>query len=361
MTDVKTGPARYRGWCFTYQLGCQAKDLTPDLIRAGGAALSASAEALTKDATVRCAIFQVEVSPSTDAAHVQGFVIFKHPRRLDSVREAMVTFGFPACHLEQQRGTPEQAWDYCTKRDSALEGLSPFTVGNRPTGSGSRNDLWSFLEQAKQLSARTVTLPELQETHYTVEARYTKYFDRVVGRSLPPRNFQTHCIVLYGDSGTGKSVRARAIARALSFSTYYLRLPEQKTGTLWFEQYSGEDAVLVDEMGPGKMQLSEFNSLIDQRPHLVNVKGASAHFLSKLMLFSSNYHPDDWFSDNARLRATVMRRINLLLHFKYGEVLPDDTFSNGEAVWRSAVVRAVKDDGVIKSLYPAVFDTNTSV
>lgn len=342
---------KVRGWCITYNIGIRKQDCSDDDIKSGVAAVEETVRRIAADTAVQRFICQLEAAPDTGMLHVQGFVHFQHARRLSTVRHWCATVDLRGAHLEPLRGTPQQAWDYCQKDDTRVAG--PFIHGDRPGGQGERKDLKSFVADAAKLRTGELKLADLQEAHYSVEARHTKYFDRVVGRNEPARDFQTYCAVFFGDSGTGKSRMARAFCEDFKLgSPYYLRLPETKAAQLFWERYQYEPVVIVDEMGPNRMTLAEFNSLIDCRPHLVNVKGASAPFLSRLIIFTSNFHPDDWFvtkDGDDRLRQTVRRRINWMIEFSYHpDHRPDRTFSNDRDVWEHAVQSEKKNDSLIE-------------
>jgi len=337
-----------RAWCITYNIGLRIQELTDSDIKSGGEAIEETVRLIARDPAVARFICQLEAAPDTGMLHLQGYVEFHHARRLNTVRSWCVTVDLKGAHLEQRRGTPVQAWDYCQKTESRI--LGPFTHGDPPSGQGARADLKAFISDASKLKSGELKLADLQDTHYSIEARHTRYFDRVIGRSQAGRDFSTYCAVFYGDSGTGKSRLSRQWCSCWDLASYHLRLPETKTGQLFFERYSGEPVVIVDEMGPGKMQLAEFNSLIDCRPHQVNVKGASAQFLSRVIIFTSNFHPDEWFSEDDRMRQTVRRRINWLIQFSFHpDHRPDPTFSNANEVWEHAVQTVKKDDGQIEA------------
>lgn len=338
---------RARAWCFTFNLGITRDQADLDTGKLWVEGIVASKQISSNKAVARF-ICQLEAAPTTGMLHLQGFVQFYHARTMSAVRDWLVLCHWKNAHIEKSRGTPLQAWDYCQKEDTRV--LGPWTHGDRPAGAGARADLAAFVKDAALLSSGDVKLSELQDTHFSIEARHMRYFDRVVARARPKRDFQTACVVFYGDSGTGKSHIARALCARAETEPYYLRLPETKTAQLFWEQYNSEEVVIVDEMGPGKMQYGEFNSIIDKRPHLVNVKGASAPFLSLLVIFTSNHHPDMWFTDDERIRQTVRRRINLLCRFTHDpDHLPNSTFSNVDEVRENAEIVTVKDDGVVPS------------
>jgi len=79
------------------------------------------------------AVCQKEKCPDTDKEHYQGFATFKTPSRLAKVKEVL---GCDSAHIEKAKGTPLQAWEYCTKEETRIDG--PWTYGTPPQGQGTR-------------------------------------------------------------------------------------------------------------------------------------------------------------------------------------------------------------------------------
>jgi len=119
----------------------------------------------------------------------------------------------------------------------------------------------------------------MEDEFVPIEARYMKYFDRVLTRNTPPRSTKTRCVFIYGPPGTGKSFTARTEARNVYGSDpFCLSLRHEASAMQWWDGYTGQDTVLIDEFGPGHMKVPEFNALIDEGPHQVQTKGSFMPF-----------------------------------------------------------------------------------
>lgn len=79
------------------------------------------------------AVVQKEKCPESGKEHFQGFCCLKTPARLGKVKELL---GDATAHIEKAKGSPKQAWDYCCKEESRVEG--PWTFGTLPEGPGKR-------------------------------------------------------------------------------------------------------------------------------------------------------------------------------------------------------------------------------
>lgn len=93
--------------------------------------------AVLRDERVKCAAVQQEKCPDTGREHFQGFVQLVKPMRLMSIKSLLKC---DSAHLERTKGSPIQAWDYCTKEETRIGG--PWTYGDKPGGQGKRQVLY---------------------------------------------------------------------------------------------------------------------------------------------------------------------------------------------------------------------------
>lgn len=91
------------------------------------------AHELLYDPAIKCAAVQKEKCPDTGREHFQGFIQLVKPMRYAGIKKLLQC---DSAHLEATKGTPQQAWDYCTKEDTRIDG--PWTYGERPKGQGNR-------------------------------------------------------------------------------------------------------------------------------------------------------------------------------------------------------------------------------
>lgn len=69
--------------------------------------------------SIRGAVWQQERCPTTERLHLQGYVEFDRPCR---IRQAKIALGYNDAHLEERKGSREQAIDYATKEDTRVAG-----------------------------------------------------------------------------------------------------------------------------------------------------------------------------------------------------------------------------------------------
>ena len=120
MTSPQESNRKIRCWVFT--INNPSEDNLPEKLKANNA--------------VYC-VWQKERGDN-NTPHLQGYVIFKSPRKFSSVRLYL------ACnpHWEPRRGSHSQAKEYCIKEDTRIAG--PWSFGEEPSGQGRRNDLVSL-------------------------------------------------------------------------------------------------------------------------------------------------------------------------------------------------------------------------
>lgn len=69
--------------------------------------------------------FQGEVG-AEGTFHIQGMVVFKKQLRFAAAKSK---FNDDTIHMERMKGTRQQAYDYCTKTDTRVEGCGPYEHG----------------------------------------------------------------------------------------------------------------------------------------------------------------------------------------------------------------------------------------
>lgn len=82
---------------------------------------------------IKCAVVQKEKCPETGREHYQGFLQLVKPARFTRIKDILKC---ESAHLEKAKGTPVQAWDYCCKEESRVDG--PWIYGEKPKGAGAR-------------------------------------------------------------------------------------------------------------------------------------------------------------------------------------------------------------------------------
>ena len=115
--------------------------------------------------------------------------------------------------------------------------------------------------------------------------------------------------VYYGDPGSGKSCRAFDEA---GDDVYPLG---HSNGGAWFDGYAGQRTVVIDDFY-GWLPWSFLLQLCDRYPFRVPTKGSHLPFLSRVLIFTSNVHPRQWYDFNTKPHmqyAALARRITTLV------------------------------------------------
>lgn len=273
----RTAPPRSRKWCFTAFMDLMSYPQDWDEMQERVAPIVDDALAY---------IYQLEKAPDTGRLHIQGFAYFKNPISLRAMKNK-----HGSAHFEISKApSVKDAWDYCKKPDSAV----PDTVkskGDCPE-QGKRSDLAACTEMIRAGSS----IREIAENHpetYVRNYRGLKDFYLV---TMTPRSHLTRGIVYYGPTRSGKS---RHAAELFGSDAYYMTMSANSDGgNSWFDGYDGQEVVIVEDF-TGFFRLNTFLNMIDRYPFQVQTKGGFIHFTSRLVVFTSNVHPDKWYA-NAR-------------------------------------------------------------
>ena len=73
---------------------------------------------------------------------------------------------------------------------------------------------------------------------------------------------------------------------------------------------SREETVIFDDFKGSSMRLHDFQLIVDRYPVKVETKGSTVELSATRLVFTSNKHPSEWYSEDADPEGTVMRRIN---------------------------------------------------
>lgn len=85
---------------------------------------------------------QRERCPETGREHIQFYIKTKKTFRITGLKNAL---GFEA-HIEERKGTHQQAYDYCTKSDTRVSMFETWGNMTRETGRGARCEQCFFFE-----------------------------------------------------------------------------------------------------------------------------------------------------------------------------------------------------------------------
>jgi len=116
----------------------------------------------------------------------------------------------------------------------------------------------------------------------------------------------------FGPTGTGKSKRGFE-----SFPEAYVKM----TGNKWWDGYTGQKEVILDDYRPMMCPFNELLKLLDRYPMRVEAKGSSMEMSATTFLITTCARPEVlWASKTEENIAQLLRRITSILEFRsYGE------------------------------------------
>ncbi len=270
----KVRVSRGRCWCFT------VNNYNDDDLGA--------LRRLQSDTEVRYVVAQQELSES-GTNHLQGYVEFFRPRRLGLVRKLIS----PRVHWEKRCGTQADAIAYCKKVDTRVVDGVRIEFGT-PARSKISVDLVGSVLAGSSMKDLALDYPvQFMRNSGGIKALKEQIVD--------PRTWSMEIIVLWGPTGTGKTMTA------------WQRWPEAYSvswpvgGTWWWQDYDGEETVICDEFA-SQIKLPTMLRFLDRTPFRVFYKGGSTQFRSKRIVLISNFDPVLWYAKGAAVGLDALKR-----------------------------------------------------
>lgn len=234
-------------------------------------------------------VWQKEKCPKTGKEHLQMFVQFTKRKRASSwpIKDK--------CWWQASRD-PEAAIVYCKKDETRVEG--PWEIGtfnpevvDTPHSGGKRPG--SVVDQYKQVSrlAKKRKFKEITDLYPSLAMRYHGGIKWMAEIHEPIRTEETKLIWIWGSSGSGKTTLMKQIAR--TYGTVY----RKDSRTKWWDNYHGEDAVIVDEFKGGMYPTTICEIALNSHPMQVERKGGHHQFCSRVLIITSVKHPRWIYSD----------------------------------------------------------------
>lgn len=235
-------------------------------------------------------------------AHLQGYCILRDRKRLAGVKAVVGE----RAHCEQAKGSPAQNREYCSKEGDYWEhGRCPASNQKKRT--------------RDEVAAEFVAAVEGEGIEAFIESNPGSWLhdggklcrNYVLGKR-PIERPNVSVVWLWGEPGCGKSRAAHErLPRA------YLKEPRTK----WWNGYMLQRECIMDDVGPGGVDLNHLLRWFDRYKLLVEVKGDMCPLYVDTWIVTSNYHPRDVFkdkdgNDHAQIGA-LMRRMKVMLVHDY--------------------------------------------
>lgn len=284
--------SRLRNWCFTLHIDEQRANDTDAL-----------SSFISVGDNVRYAVWQLERCPQTQRPHIQGYIEFNSPLRISAVKRIVGD----AAHLEQRRGTREQAREYCQKEDSRAAG--PWECGDFDTVKpGRRTDL----DDVAQLICSGAKLSEIVESHPTQFIKFSKGIQALhtMRSQAGAKHWRNLNVMVYwGEAGSGKTRKAIEEAE----DDFFILDQGER---VWFDGYDGEGTLIIDDFY-GWIRWGQFLRILDGHPYRCEIKGGFRWAQWTRVVITSNCQPSDWYESvtDPRKRAALNRRIHTITQF----------------------------------------------
>lgn len=239
-------------------------------------------------------VFQKERA-STGTEHWQGYVELTNPTTLSGIKMILTRSRSHAIHVENRRGSGNQAREYAMKDDTRIDG--PFESGTMRRSA----DLTTQIEMTK-----THSIKEIMEANPVAYMRNFRGLERIKALNEKPRNHKPDIWIFYGPTGTGKTALARKLMK--ENKGYQITWPEGR-GQWWFPGYDGEKMCLADEFSH-QVPMRKMLQMLDSGPMKVQVKGGFRQFQGWKWIITTNHDPYDWYPGvGQNLLAPLWRRL----------------------------------------------------
>lgn len=187
--------------------------------------------------------------------HFQWCVTLSKVARLKAMIKKM-----PGSHVEAAKNAM-RSWEYCGKEDTRVEG--PLEFGIPPASRSVKGDTQQRNKMILEKGAVKACEEGLVPIERFKQLKQSMDLFQVMKKgvaSLPVLANEWH----YGPTGTGKSRSVRE------------RFPDAfiKSNDVWWDGYSGEETVIIEEMGPKQIGGQHMKQWADHHPFKANQKGS---------------------------------------------------------------------------------------
>lgn len=243
-------------------------------------------------------VYGKEICPDTGRDHWQGYMEFKNGRTFNGLHKE-----YPKWHIGKRKddSTAKAAAEYC-KKDGKWKEFGKISH------QGERNDLRLVTESVMNGNdIATIAMDHPQQF-----LKYHKGIEKAVElRDQKIRKEQRDDIfvhVLIGPSGCGKTRYAYEHSDDL-----FDLVPGSSGQKVWFDGYSGEKDLLIDDMDKGNVPYRQMLRMLDRYPLRVEIKGGHTFANWTRVFITSNVPVEDWYPHEDI--KPLMRRINEITNF----------------------------------------------
>lgn len=232
----------------------------------------------------RYCVWQWEVTPTTGKKHIQAYVEFSENVGAARFKELI---GSQSVHVENRRGTRDDARKYCRKDETRVPGTVSEESGVWSTGSGDRTDIRALVQRVRAGVSDIELIDDMPE-FYMRNYRAIRDLRLTL---IPPRTEMPKVTYIYGDPEAGKSRKAWELARGVNSRVYAWNL------TKWWDGYTGQPCVVTGDVTTKiwkePLGIQYMLDLLDRYPFRIEGKNTSFEVNSTDFFLTSNLSPTE--------------------------------------------------------------------
>lgn len=234
----------------------------------------------------------------TGTYHLQGYAQFIDRLSLSALKKI-----FPRAHLENVKGTQQQAIDYCKKDGHYDEYGKLKKHGNDKKRKATKQ----YASIKKRLVEDRDSLQKvvLESCDNPSQVHYAQFMEKYAGLDKDPHDVSVFWY--YGPTGCGKS---HTVFSLINKDSYWKSSSDLK----WFDGYCGQEDVWIDDFRGSHCSFNFLLQLLDKWPLMVPVKGSFVRWNPKRIFITCPYKPQDCYA-GVEDKSQLIRRITLIQHF----------------------------------------------
>jgi len=224
--------------------------------------------------------------------HLQGYIYWKNPKSMQFVKGHLSQ----RVHLEVTAGTPQEASDYCKKEGNFLEfGTLPMSQSKKGDKGKEYWDNILYLAKAGRVD----------EIDSKIQITHCNQLETIRCRANLKKKLENTFLKhmwIWGPTGTGKS---RCVREA--FPDGYPKMANK-----WWDGYEDEDVAFIEDFDKiHGVLVHHLKIWADHYPFIGEVKTKARKMRPKLLIITSNYHPETIWTDASDLEP-IMRRFTVV-------------------------------------------------
>jgi len=253
---------------------------------------------------VQYMLFGYEEAPTTGTPHLQGVLHLYNVKTQEALIKFMGLEAYP--HVEPTRSFQHSS-AYCKK----IPGF--FEFGRPPMDQAHRGEVGREMEQKRWQGILECALEgDMESIEAKIRITQCRNLDYIRNQKLVKAKLvDTPYKMLWfcGGSGTGKSRKARG-----DFPDAYLKMCNK-----WWDGYEGQDTVIIEDFDEvHKVLIHHMKLWLDRYPFLGEKKGTALKIRPRIIVVTSNYHPEQIWHSKSDLDP-ILRRCSV---YNFDEGVP---------------------------------------